>query len=320
VLATPYALGCWFGVAGDARKGDDVIFTYHGTPRQRAAELERQLRYLRRQFRVVPLSALAASAFEQRPAGSVRQVALTFDDGLRNNITVAYPILRRLGVPATFFVCPGLIEEGSWLWTHDVRHRFDYAGGALMQELARELGAPGALEPFIEWMKTLRLSMRKRVQARLREATRGFVPKAADREASDLAGWEELRALDPATVTVGSHTMTHPILPTLSAAEIDVELRDSRRAIEAKLRAPAELFAYPNGSVDATVLASVRRHYRMAVSTHESGVLPGLDMHMLPRLPAPSGVLRLAWRLNRPVPHAEREQSRTGPTTLPLVG
>jgi len=321
VLATPYALGCWLGVAGrDARKGHDLIFTYHGTPPQRAAELERQLRYLRREFRIVPLASLAASTLERRPAHAVRQVAITFDDGLRSNVTVAYPILRKLGIPAAFFVCPGLIEEGRWLWTHEMRWRFDYAGRGLRQELAAELGAPAVLEPFIEWMKRLDLPTRKHVEARLREATPRFVPTAADRRAFDLAGWRELRALDPATVSVGSHSMTHPILPALSAAVLEVELRDSRRAIEAKLPGPAELFAYPNGNFDANVVACARRYYRIAVSTEASAVLPGHDLHLLPRLNAPSGVLRLAWRLNRPLPHAAREPLRAQPTTLPLVG
>ena len=319
LLAAPYAVGCWLGVAGrDARKGPDLIFTYHGTPPQRAAELERQLRYLRREFRIVPLASLAAST--RQPARAVRQVAITFDDGLRSNVAVAYPILRKLGIAATFFVCPGLIEEGRWLWTHEMRRRFDYAGRGLRQELAAELGAPALLEPFIEWMKSLDLSTRKRVEARLREATARFVPTAADRDAFDLAGWRELRALDPATVSVGSHSMTHPILPALSAAELQFELRDSRRAIEAKLPGPAELFAYPNGDVDANALACARRYYRIAVTTEASAVLPGHDLHLVPRLYAPSGVLRLAWRLNRPLPQGDREPLPPQQDTLPLSG
>ena len=66
-----------------------------------------------------------------------------------------------------------------------------------------------------------------------------------DREAFDLAGWDELRSVDPSIVTVGSHTATHPVLPSLSPAQIEAELRDSRRMIEAKLARPADFSLIP---------------------------------------------------------------------------
>ena len=93
----------------------DRILMYHGTPRRDAAALERQLGLVKLAFPVVPLDELL-----KKKARRAR-VALTFDDGLRSNVEVAYPILRKLGLAATFFVCPGLIERGQWLWNHEAR-------------------------------------------------------------------------------------------------------------------------------------------------------------------------------------------------------
>src|SRR5678815_548439 len=73
----------------------DRILMYHGTPRRDAEALERQLRLVSLAFPVVPLESL-----KERRAGRAR-VALTFDDGLRNNVEVAYPILHKLGLTAT---------------------------------------------------------------------------------------------------------------------------------------------------------------------------------------------------------------------------
>ncbi len=309
MLRAPRAVGYWLGV-GQRRMvqdGADVIFLCHGTPRLRADRLERQLRYLRRAFRIVPLAALAASIGAPRKPGSKRRAVITFDDGLRSNVVVAYPVLRTLGVPATFFVCPGLIEERRWLWTHEARRRLQFAGGPLRRALAAELGAPEEVEAFVQWMKEIDLARRMRVEARLRQATAGFVPSEADREAFDLADWHELRSLDPSLVTVGSHSMTHPILPSLGAAQIEAELRDSRRMIEAKLARPVEFFSYPNGDVDERTLAGVRRHYRAAVR-YES--VTASDPHLMPSTHLPSGgVLTLAWQVNQ---HgAGREPLRT---------
>ena len=309
VLRAPLAVAYWLGVAGikTGENGDDIIFLYHGTPRHVATQLERQLRYLQRVFTIVPLAAIAASLAELRPRRRRRQAAIIFDDGLRSNVAVAYPILRALGIPATFFVCPGLIEERKWLWTHEARRRLDFAGPHLRQELAAELEAPAEVEAFVKWMKKLELPDRRRAEARLRQATACFVPNDSDREALDLAEWRELQALDPSIVTVGSHSMTHPILPRMSEPEIDAELRDSRRTLEAKLGRPAELFSCPNGDVDGRTLAGLRRYYRAAVA-HRSAM--PFDPHQLPSVHLPRGVLRLAWMVNRAATTAEISRHR----------
>jgi peptidoglycan/xylan/chitin deacetylase (PgdA/CDA1 family) len=311
ILRAPWAVGYWLGtgrrrIAGDA---EDVIILCHGTPRHTAGLLERQLRYLRRAFKIVPLAALAASIGAPRNPGRERRAAIVFDDGLRSNIVVAYPMLRALGVPAAFFVCPGLIEERRWLWTHEARRRLQFAGQPLRQALAAELGAPADVEPFVQWMKEIDFPRRTQVEARLRQATAGFVPSDADREAFDLADWNELRSLDPSIITIGSHSVTHPILPSLSAAEIEAELRDSRRMIEAKLARPVEFFSYPNGDVDERTLASVRRYYRAAVRCSS---VKGSDPHLMPCMHLPSGVLALAWKVNqRGAAATERSPARS---------
>jgi peptidoglycan/xylan/chitin deacetylase (PgdA/CDA1 family) len=302
MLKGPRAVGYWLGL-GQRRAledGADIIFLCHGTPRHTAARLERQLRYVRRVFTIVPLAEIVASVRARRANGARRRAALMFDDGLRSNVRVAYPMLRALGIPATFFVCPGLIEERRWLWTHEARRRLQFAGAHLREELARELGASADIEGFVEWMKRLDFPQRRRVEAMLRQATAAFVPAEPDREAFDLAGWDELRLLDPSLITIGSHTMTHPVLPSMSADEIEAELRDSRRMIEAKLGRPAQFFSYPNGDCDERTLASVRRHYRAAVNVNSK---TRVDPHLIPNVHLPRGVLTLAWKLNHPQMH-----------------
>lgn len=298
ILRAPQAIGYWLGVGQRhmVEDGADIIFLCHGTPRRAAGWLERQLRYLRRAFTMVSLAAFVSSIGAHRKKGRARQAAIIFDDGLRSNVAVAYPLLRALGIPATFFVCPGLIEERRWLWTHEARRRLQFAGRSLQHALAVELDMPAGLEPFVQRMKEMRLPRRLQVEARLRQATPGYAPSEADREAFDLADWRELSSLDPSIVTIGSHSMTHPILPTLSAAEIETELRDSRSAIEAKLARPAEFFSYPNDDFDERTVAAARRHYRAAVLCNS---MAGWDPHLMPSMHLPGGVLALAWRVNR---------------------
>src|SRR5438034_6616280 len=127
----------------------DRILMYHGTPRRDAAALERQLALVTLAFPVVPLDELLKK--NSRRA----RVALTFDDGLRSNVEVAYPILRKLGVSATFFVCPGLIERGDWLWNHEARERLRSLVPQALAELTQQVGGPTGVEPMVDWRKTL---------------------------------------------------------------------------------------------------------------------------------------------------------------------
>lgn len=259
--------------------GHDRILMYHGTPAADAAALERQLRLVSLAFPVVPLEDIASG----RGKNGRARVALTFDDGLRNNVEVAYPILRKLGLSATFFVCPGLIERGAWLWNHEARERLKTLSAAALEELATLVGGPPEVEAFVEWMKTLKIAARRRVEQAIRAATPNFKPSLEQREQFDLASWEELERLDPRVVTIGSHTMTHPILTSLTPKETEAETRESRLALEKQLERPVTLFCYPNGDLNASALQSARRYYRSAVTVDPGMINGSADPHLLPR-------------------------------------
>lgn len=270
----------------------------HGIPRSNASRFERAMRYVQRHFRVVPLDTLV------RLAGSAdtrfeRQVAITFDDGLRNNVEVAYPVLKAMGLPASFFVCPQLIDEGRWLWNHEARRRLMRLAPAARRALAHELGCAQDVESIVSRMKKLPLAERHLVEARLCAQTPEFKPTAEERHHFDLASWDELRSLDPAIVTIGSHTLFHPILTELTGEQLEYEVVESRRILEAKLDRPVETFAYPNGDLNPQVLDCVRRTYRAAVTVEEGQVAPGSDPHLLPRISYPGDALRLALALHR---------------------
>ncbi len=267
---------------------------YHGTPAGDAAALERQLRCVGLAFPVVPLDELARG----RKKGTRPRVALTFDDGLRSNVEVAYPILRRLGLAATFFVCPGLIERNEWLWNHEARERLRSLSSESLKELAAHLGAPADVEGFVEWMKTLGIAERRRVEAEIRNATPRFAPTVAQRAEFDLAQWDDLKRLDPRVVTIGSHTMNHPILTSLTAEETEAELGESRAALEKRLDRAVTQFCYPNGNLNDSALESARRHYAAAVTVDSGFVDETADAHKLPRFSAhPRGMKRLVRRM-----------------------
>ena len=103
-----------------------VILTYHRVVAERdemlpdeptSEEFDRQMQVLSASFNVVDLGE-AVSMLENRelPGGSV---AVTFDDGYRNNFEQAMPILQKYGLPATFFVATGFLEDGC-MWNDKI--------------------------------------------------------------------------------------------------------------------------------------------------------------------------------------------------------
>ncbi|MBW4048729.1 MAG: polysaccharide deacetylase family protein [Proteobacteria bacterium] len=264
-------------------------------------DFERAMRWIAAEFRVLGLNELLSRVGERRVPEPRGEVALTFDDGLRNHIEQAYPVLHELGLAATFFVCPGLIESRRWLWNHEIRARLSRVSAGQLIALAQTLRptSPG-IDGIVAWMKTLGLEQRHAAEARIREVTADFVPTAAEREGYDPLKWDDLRRLDPSLITIGSHTVDHPILSTLEDEQIEFELRRSRAWLEEAVGRPVDLFCYPNGSQDMRVRHMAAQTYRAAVSTVEGRVTPHLDWHAIPRVPIAAHLPLFAWRMHRP--------------------
>src|SRR5829696_2195147 len=81
--------------------------------------LERQLAFLARRCNVVPL-AEGLRALDQDDPLPPRAVALSFDDGYRDQLELAAPMLAQLGLPATFFLVPGLLDRTARPWWEEL--------------------------------------------------------------------------------------------------------------------------------------------------------------------------------------------------------
>lgn len=264
----------------------------------------RVMSWLKSRYRIVTLEAVVQDVLARVPApcGLGRsELAITFDDGLRNQYTIARPVLEQLGMPATIFACPGMIGEARWMWNHEARSRLGRLSTEALSDWAQSAGTSAkTIEGVIVWMKTLSLAQRLQAESSLRDATPGFVASDQEHEAYDPMNWDEVRACDTGMLSIGSHTMTHPILPTLSEDEIRHELQDSRSILEVQLNRKVDLFCYPNGSTDERVHGIAQSIYRAAVTTEEGMVSDAVDPLAIPRIPVTSHLPLLAWRMHRP--------------------
>ena len=249
--------------------------------------IRRQFTYLRRHFRVVPLLQIAeqlASGRELTP----RMAALTIDDGRRNCYEFLFPLLQEFEFPATFFVVNSFIQGEDWIWTDKVIWLSEQPNPPA--ELI-----PGKLEAVFEALNRLRPEARNAQIETLAKRAGVTIPRPAPAKYASCS-WSELREMaDSGLVEIGSHTVTHPILSTLTDEESWYELSESRRQIEEALSKTVRCFCFPNGKsgdyrprqvhqiADAGYLCSV---------VAESGLVgSGADRYQLPRIGGRSEIL-----------------------------
>jgi peptidoglycan/xylan/chitin deacetylase (PgdA/CDA1 family) len=211
-------------------------------------------------------------------------LAITFDDGQLDGHEHARPVLDRAGISASFFVPVEGVERNELLW-HD---RLGYAATRLLAVDRSRAGAilggtgddPAIVKGAMERAKRLspedRLAFVERVE--------GMLPSPARPAWDGLMSWDQLRALVRAGHEVGSHSVTHPILPLVDDAQLEREVAGSRARLEEELGVPCESFCYPNGDSDERVVEAVRlAGYLRAVTTAWGPNAPGADPFRLSR-------------------------------------
>ncbi len=109
-------------------------------------------------------------------------------------------------------------------------------------------------------------------------------PKWVD--AQPLMDWEQIAELAEEGISFGSHSVTHAVLTKLPVFEVEREMAESKREIQARTGCPAEYFCYPYGRWNPAVRDLVRAHYRGACSTATRALGPNADPCALPRVDA----------------------------------
>jgi peptidoglycan/xylan/chitin deacetylase (PgdA/CDA1 family) len=208
------------------------------------AVFEQQMQFLATFYRVMPLAELVERS--QRGDIPPRSVAVTFDDGYRDNYDFAFPILKKWRIPATIFVATGVIETGETLW-HD--RIFDAFRFATAEQARREPPAQRQrrLESALD--RARRLYGEERRQW-LDEVEEQLKPLSPENQASRMLNWSQIREMQSCGVDFGSHTVTHPILSRIPSREMLTEIRESKQLLEERLRIPITSFAYPNGKAN----------------------------------------------------------------------
>ncbi len=249
-------------------------------PPMKVALFKKIIRHLTENFLVVPLEHYLndPGAFQTK-----RKIAtVLFDDGYKDNIEFAAPVLAQYKCPASFYVVTDCIDRNIPTWTYLVDSAL--AGTAkqvielafdFVPEKFRKLDIKR--NPLIKeikpWMKKLSNPERLHIMQSILEQCNDVETKGA------MMSWDEIRQLKQHGFIIGSHSHTHPMLASLqNESEISDELRISAKRILEETGNLPQTISYPIGSFDDRVVRlSKENGYTYGLAVEQQFYRPDKD-------------------------------------------
>lgn len=213
---------------------------------------DKNIAHFAKNYRIISLHQLIDRI--QKKESVRRCVAITFDDGFKDNYEKAYPILIKYNIPATIFLTTGYIDSGIAPWFIRLRHMF-------MTTQEKHFH-------FQIGNQTVDMPMRSPAQKfECSDLAMTYFKTCPDRErfltldrlalylgangSSDIKGlmlsWDQVREMERNGISFGAHTVNHPVLSRVGLDVVEREIQNSKTKIEEETGKPITAFAYPFG-------------------------------------------------------------------------
>ncbi len=238
------------------------------------------MQLLKQQFTIISLSQWIKQKNngEKLPA---RCIAITFDDGWADNYEFAFPVLKKLAIPATIFLVSDMIGTTQQFWPERLAQ--------LLASIATNRPDKWQL-PALQWITGVKTSYtfshRLPDQEQLSEII-AQIKKLTDEDVHtrineieeilqikietppDLLNWQQMSEMcESGFIEAGSHTCHHIRLNNTQPENIQLaEIIQSKKQIEQHLAQPVTAFCYPNGNFSDYAIQQVTQHYDCAVTT-----------------------------------------------------
>jgi peptidoglycan/xylan/chitin deacetylase (PgdA/CDA1 family) len=271
----------------------------------RASEFERQLEFVRRHFTPLTMDQVL------NPPGELKKpaVALTFDDGLRNNLRIALPLLESYETPATVYVSSHAIEDQQLFWWDRIILALQYSRAAELDLSEFRLGKRvftessararwSDIQNLLESIQSDAYSDRESIAAHI---SMQFL-RSGETQFDEFAVLtiDELRELASADlITIGSHTHTHDLLTRVSPEEARSTIELGVERLEGWLGAKIRHFAYPGGFYEAETMECLRElNVETAVTTLSGTMVRSTNPLEIPRISMGAYDRTLEWKAN----------------------
>ena len=271
---------------------------------------EWQLRFLKKRWNVIKLCDLFES-IRNRWRLPPKTVVITIDDGYLDFYDVAYPLLLKYKLPATFFPTINFVERRGWLWPDILNYILDHSKKPELsitfehrpfrfriQDAVSRIKVWQELSDFCselpdeqKWSFITILSERAIVK----------VPSKPT-SAYSAVNYEQLEEMCRNRIEIGAHTLNHPILSQVGEKTLETELSEPKKILELKLGIEVKSLAYPSGremDITSNVVEKAKKiGYLGAVVTKRNHTwYDRLDPYQLPRIGVENNKAGFCWKL-----------------------
>jgi peptidoglycan/xylan/chitin deacetylase (PgdA/CDA1 family) len=265
--------------------------------------LKAHLEWLSEFAHFVSLPEIVRAAQKGEPTQKGKwEVAITLDDGYRNNLTFGLPLFERFQIPVTWFVSTEFVEGNRLPWwdlvdyvTRVVRPSLTLDTGEA--EFAFELSNGENRTRFREscqrWFLDASASVSQRIRSQIENRIPGCVPENAFASRAEIE-----RASQSPWIRLGGHTLSHPNLANRPAQTIREEVKGGKEKLEDWTDQSIQWFAYPYGGQnrwnDTTKQIVQQEGFDGAVTTVRAYAGQADDRFAVPRLTVPN--TRVLWK------------------------
>ena len=208
---------------------------------------ENQIRYLSENFKVTSLDR----AFVDSSNGL--KVIITFDDGYIDNYKIAFPILKKYGLTAHFFLATNYISSGQPIWDWDLKlmldnsnKNFDINIGLENFDRNNYQGKDNALLwELISRLKFFRSDERSKIIDNIKKQLEVY---ELDYSEDRCMNWEEIKLMKEEGMYFGSHGSSHTSFSSLDKEALDQEIKTSLDILNKELSLKRHFLAFPFGS------------------------------------------------------------------------
>lgn len=285
-------LARWSGAMAWARAGSRScarVLAYHGVDpvddpvvnfdgfQVHPDRFRRHLEVIGRSFNVQPLADLLRS-YAAGSGPPPLSVALTFDDGYRNNVTHAAPLLKEYGFPATFFVTTGFLDGTHAPWWYRLRSSVAHTKSSELRTPAGDLLPLGSTQARQRAIRRLEEELKSLPRENMEEQLLYIEEQLAaeGEQPFPLMDWDDARRLRDMGYEVAPHTVSHISLGRESLARVEEELANSIQRVRDELGVDVLSYSYPYGGssdVGANVARVLQQEGMLGSVTTEEGLI-----------------------------------------------
>ena len=250
-MSNNYTILCYHGVTNTVSKGIENFSGKHIIKKI----FTKQILYLKKNCFIISVDE-AINCIKNKIPFKKNSVSITFDDGFENNFTIALPILRKYGIPATFYICPMNIEKKKIFWVDKIEGCINYS-------------TKSKIELFLDKYRTFFLKSNKS-KIKVVNFIKSFCKKTSNKKKNSvikqlvnqtavrpdqsssknyrIASWSLIRQITKSKLfTIGGHSLEHTILTKISIKEADKDIKTTINLIKKRTNYRIKHFSYPEG-------------------------------------------------------------------------